>query len=71
MFIFQLHHSIAGHIAGDFNRQIEKVAFRLELKMEKSGTEKMVWHGLVDGEKQTFNHEPWTDFRKRPGGGRL
>jgi putative cardiolipin synthase len=60
---------IAGHIADQFDRQIDQVAFRLELRKEKNGPERLLWHGLVDGEKQTFNQEPYTGFWKRLGVG--
>ncbi len=58
---------IAIHIADGFDRNIEKVAFRLELEKLQNGTERLLWHGLVDGEKQTFSHEPYTGFWKRVG----
>jgi putative cardiolipin synthase len=60
---------IAGHIADGFDRQIDKVAFRLELHKEQNGSEQLLWHGIVDGEKQIFNQEPYTDFWKRLGVG--
>jgi putative cardiolipin synthase len=52
--------AIAGHIADGFDRQIGSVAFRLELQKAPNGGEHLLWHGLVDGEKQTFDHEPYT-----------
>ena len=58
---------IAGHIADGFDRNVEKVAFRLELEKMQNGTERLLWHGLVGGEKQTFEHEPYTGFWKRFG----
>ena len=60
---------IANHIADSFDSQIDKVAFRLELKKEKNGSERLLWHGIVDGEKRTFAHEPYTGFWKRFGVG--
>ena len=61
--------AIAGHLADGFDRQIDKVAFRLELKKSPNGTERLLWHGIVDGEQQTFDHEPYTGFWKRFGVG--
>ena len=61
--------AIAGHIADGFDRQIEQVAFRLELKKSPNGTERLVWHGIVDGEELTFDHDPYTGFWKQLGVG--
>lgn len=58
---------IAGHIADGFDRHINEVAFRLELQKTQNGAERLLWHGLVDGEQQTFTHEPYTGFWKRFG----
>ena len=62
-----LHHSIAGNIAGDFNRQIEKVAFRLELKMEKSVLKK--WFGtaslMVKSRSSIMNPGPISGSARR------
>ena len=49
-----------------FDQHIEEVAFRLELNKE-NGTEKILWHGLVDGKPQTFDFDPYTDFWRRFG----
>ena len=54
-----------------FDENIEKIAFRLELVKNKGGSEKIVWHGLVDGEQQTFDVEPYTGFWRRFGIGFL
>ena len=45
---------IATGMSDRFDQNIEQVAFRLELKKE-SGTEKILWHELVDGKQQTFD----------------
>jgi putative cardiolipin synthase len=42
------------------------MAFRLELKKE-NGTEKILWHGLVNGKQQTFDVDPYTGFWRRFG----
>lgn len=60
---------IAGYIADTFDRHINQVAFQLELQKDKNGVDRLIWHGLVDGEKQTFNHDPYTGFWQRMGVG--
>ena len=60
---------IASLIADGFHRQIEKVAFRLELQKPQNGTERLLWHGIMDGEPVTFDHEPNTGFWRRFGVG--
>lgn len=49
-----------------FDRDIEKLAFRLELK-ESKGQKKILWHGLVDGQPATLTDEPhagpWLKFK--------
>ena len=59
--------SIAGWIADAFDREVEQVAFRLELHKDRNGTERLLWRGLVDGAEETFDHEPYTGFWKRLG----
>jgi putative cardiolipin synthase len=61
---------IATGMSDWFDQHIEEVAFRLELNME-SGTEKILWHGRVDGKQQTFNVDPYTGFWQRFGIGFL
>jgi putative cardiolipin synthase len=63
---------IANELAERFDQNIEKDAFRLELKKERDGSDRIVWHGLVDGEQKVFNVEPhstvwqrlWVNFLK-------
>jgi putative cardiolipin synthase len=57
---------IASKMSDWFDQNIEQVAFRLELKKE-SGTEKILWHGLVNGKQQTFDVDPYTGFWRRFG----
>jgi putative cardiolipin synthase len=57
---------IATGISDWFDQHIEEVSFRLELNKE-SGTEKILWHGLVDGKQQTFDVDPYTGFWRRFG----
>jgi putative cardiolipin synthase len=57
---------IATGMSDWFDQNIEEVAFRLELNKE-SGTEKILWHGLVYGKQQTFDVDPYTGFWRRFG----
>jgi len=57
---------IAAGMSDWFDQNIGQVAFRLELKKE-SGTEKILWHGLVNGKQQTFDVDPYTGFWRRFG----
>jgi putative cardiolipin synthase len=61
---------IATGMSDWFDQHIEEVSFRLELNKE-SGTEKLLWHGLVDGKQQTFDVDPYTGFWRRFGIGFL
>lgn len=54
-----------------FDRNIEKIAFRLELVKNEDGTEKVLWHGMVDGERKTFDVDPYTGYWRRLGIGLL
>ena len=48
-----------------FDENIEKVAFRLELKKIRSGPEKIVWHGFENGNPLTFTVDPYTSLWRR------
>ncbi len=50
-----------------FDQNIGKMAFRLELKKDKGGSEEMLWHGLDDGAQRTFDVDPHTGFWRRFG----
>jgi putative cardiolipin synthase len=54
-----------------FDQNVEKLAFRLELKREGNGSETLLWHGVVNGTPQTFTADPYTGFWKRFGIGIL
>ena len=54
-----------------FDENIEKMAFRVELKRDENGSETILWHGFVDGTPQTFDADPYTGFWKRLGIGFL
>lgn len=58
---------IAEGMAEWFDQNIEQVAFRLELVRNESGSEKLLWHGMVGGKPQTFDVEPYTGFWRRFG----
>jgi putative cardiolipin synthase len=44
-----------------FDQNVEKLAFRLELKTSNS-QKKILWHGLVDGQPTTLTDEPHAGF---------
>jgi putative cardiolipin synthase len=48
-----------------FDENIEQVAFRLELKKSKGGSEKLLWHGFENGMPRTFTVEPYTSLWRR------
>ena len=54
-----------------FDQNIDEMAFKLELRPGDGGYEYIVWHGLVDGQQQTFFSEPYIGFWKRFGIGLL
>ncbi|MBT8342247.1 MAG: hypothetical protein KJP07_19750 [Desulfatitalea sp.] len=58
---------IAEYMAEQFTEHIEKVAFRLEMKADENGTEKLLWHGYENGKPVTFSHAPYTGFWRRFG----
>jgi putative cardiolipin synthase len=54
-----------------FDRNVGKLAFRLELKRGQDGSETLLWHGALDGEPKTFDADPYTGFWQRLGIGFL
>ncbi len=58
---------IAQGMATWFDRNIESVAFRLELVKQQNETESILWHGMADGETKTFDVDPYTSFWRRLG----
>ncbi|MBW1802393.1 MAG: phospholipase D family protein [Deltaproteobacteria bacterium] len=58
---------IAKGMGDSFDQDIEKVAFRLELRTDKNGYEKIHWHGLDKGEERVFSVDPYTGFWRRFG----
>lgn len=60
---------IARYMAEDFDRQIDKAAFRLELVQGVDGVGRLRWYGYSNGKPITFNHDPYTGFWERFGVG--
>jgi len=60
---------IAKRMADGFDRKIDQIAFRLELRRDDQGREQITWHGLVDGKQQILTVDPYTSFWKRFGVG--
>lgn len=56
---------IANQLLVPFEKYIDQIAFRLELKKDQDDFEYLVWHGLVDGERQTLFAEPYTSLWQR------
>ncbi len=58
---------LARDMARVFEERIDEVAFRLELVKTEKGSEKIRWHGIVDGQPTVFDHEPnaslWQRFK--------
>jgi putative cardiolipin synthase len=54
--------NIANRLAGWFDQNVERVAFRLTLEDQENGYEKIIWHGWEDGEKVTYDKDPHTGF---------
>ena len=50
-----------------FDENIDQIAFRLELKKDKDGLERIYWHGLENGQPRVFDTEPYTSFWRRAG----
>jgi len=59
--------AIAQNMAGWFDDNIQRLAFRLELKTADNGYEQLLWHGLEEGEPVTYTQEPHTGFWRRLG----
>jgi cardiolipin synthase C len=52
-----------------FDENIDRLAFRLEFKKDKNGTERIVWHGMENGKPIVFDTDPYTGFWRRFGVG--
>ena len=60
---------IAESMATNFDRDIEKHTFTLELIKHEDGYEELLWHGYEDGNPVTFDVDPYTGFWRRFGVG--
>ncbi|MBG7602840.1 MAG: phospholipase D family protein [Gammaproteobacteria bacterium] len=58
---------IANDMSEWFDQNIDKVAFRLELRQDSIGVEQIIWHGLKDGEKRTYTREPHVGPLRKAG----
>jgi len=57
--------NIAVSMAEWFDKEIDKIAFRLELVTKKNGSQSIIWHNIEDGEARTYTTEPNTGFWRR------
>jgi putative cardiolipin synthase len=62
---------IANGLGEWFDQNIDKIAFRLELVADETGYERILWHGMENGEPVTYTKEPHTSFWTRFGIGFL
>jgi cardiolipin synthase C len=58
---------IASGVGDWFDRNIERKAFRLELRTDGDGYEQILWHGQENGEQRVFDVDPYTGFWRRFG----
>jgi len=56
-------------MAKNFDADIEKHTFTLELKVDEDGYEELLWHGFENGDPVTFDVDPYTGFWRRFGVG--
>jgi len=62
---------VAEGMADKLDADMEKRAFRLELKEDEDGDEYLLWHGYENNKPVTFDVEPYTSFWRRLGVGIL
>jgi len=60
---------MAAGMAERFDNGIENASFRLELVTDDEDNEYILWHGYEDGEKVTFDVDPYTSIWRRMGVG--
>ena len=60
---------MAQDMAEEFDADIEKLSFTLELKEDEDGHEELLWHGYENGDPVTFDVDPYTGFWRRFGVG--
>ena len=56
---------IADKFAMYFDKKVDSIAYRLELRIDQDGFEHIVWHGSGDVEDRTLYWEPHTSFWER------
>jgi putative cardiolipin synthase len=56
---------IANILTGNFDKKIDRVAFKVGLDTDAEGNEHTTWTGIIDGEKTTLTTEPYTTFWSR------
>ena len=60
---------MAQDMAEEFDADIEKQSFTLELKKDEEGYEEILWRGYENGDPVTFDVDPYTGFWRRFGVG--
>ncbi len=60
---------MAQGMAKEFDADIEKHSFRLELQEDEEGDEQLLWHGYENGGPVIFDVDPYTSFWRRFGVG--
>jgi putative cardiolipin synthase len=50
-----------------FDENVDQIAFRLELKKDENGLDRIYWYGLEDGQPRVFDTEPYAGFWRRTG----
>jgi putative cardiolipin synthase len=60
---------IADGMANWFDKNIEEIAFRVELKVDGNGNERLLWHGWENGKQVVYTNEPHAGFWRRFGVG--
>ncbi len=60
---------LAASMAERFDEGIEKASFRLELVTDEDDNEYILWHGYENGEKVTFDVDPYAGIWRRMGVG--
>jgi len=58
---------IAKDMAQWFEENVEQLAFRLELKKNENGSERLYWHGWEEGRQVVYTQEPHAGFWRRFG----
>ncbi len=60
---------IAQDMAKEFDADIDRHSFTLELRQDEDGHEELLWHGYEDDRPVTFDVDPYTGFWRRFGVG--